>query len=85
MHYNYPEHIDRYHRVDDFRRRLAAIMAIFELSSISKTRAWSGPLNAIEAISAKYEEIRTFSTVVSCIAEKQTNYYTLPLTTVKGL
>ena len=68
-----PKYIDKYHRVDLYERRgLAAKMAIFELSSISKklkrfrTFEWYFRKQlTIEIIWAKYEEIRNFTTVIS--------------------
>ena len=81
---SYPKYIDRHHRIDlyerkenapifgHFRRRQAAKMAIFELSSISKKlkriRTFEWYLRKqlpIEVIWAKYEEIRNFAIVIS--------------------
>ena len=81
---NCPKYIDKYRRVDlyerkkkctilgHFRRGLAAKMAIFELSSISKklkrfrTFEWYFRKQlTTEVIWAKYEEIQNFTTVIS--------------------
>ena len=81
---SYPKNIDRYHRVGllrtkrkftifgHFRRRQAAKMAIFKLSSISKklkrfrTFEWYFRKQlTTEVVWTKYEEIENFANVIS--------------------